>query len=103
MGRVQRSVFRHRGDGRSDPLLLAPVAEPDENLPHSAHHHWSGDGHRHLPLRSHLQLLVNAFDLKQKDDSYAVSLSGVPFNDAYRYVDWLLTVPLLLIELILVM
>lgn len=26
-----------------------------------------------------------------------------PFNDAYRYVDWLLTVPLLLIELILVM
>merc|ERR1711977_621718 len=46
---------------------------------------------------------VNAFELKQKDDSYAVSLSGVPFNDAYRYVDWLLTVPLLLIELILVM
>merc|ERR1712224_979195 len=46
---------------------------------------------------------VNAFDLKQQDDSYAVSLSGVPFNDAYRYVDWLLTVPLLLIELILVM
>ena len=30
-------------------------------------------------------------------------LSGVRFNDAYRYVDWLLTVPLLLIELILVM
>lgn len=29
--------------------------------------------------------------------------SGVPFNDAYRYVDWLLTVPLLLVELILVL
>lgn len=29
--------------------------------------------------------------------------SGIAFNDAYRYVDWLLTVPLLLIELILVM
>jgi len=29
--------------------------------------------------------------------------SGTPFNDAYRYVDWLLTVPLLLVELILVM
>lgn len=29
--------------------------------------------------------------------------SGIPFNDAYRYVDWILTVPLLLIELILVM
>merc|ERR1712070_532552 len=34
---------------------------------------------------------------------FEVSLSGEPFNDAYRYVDWLLTVPLLLIELILVM
>ena len=29
--------------------------------------------------------------------------TGTRFNDAYRYVDWLLTVPLLLIELILVM
>ncbi len=29
--------------------------------------------------------------------------SGEPFNDAYRYVDWLLTVPLLLVELILVL
>merc|ERR1711935_401373 len=30
-------------------------------------------------------------------------LTGMPFNDAYRYMDWLLTVPLLLIEIILVM
>ncbi|MBO6575675.1 MAG: bacteriorhodopsin [Rhodothermales bacterium] len=29
--------------------------------------------------------------------------SGAPFNDAYRYVDWLLTVPLLLVELVLVL
>jgi bacteriorhodopsin len=41
-------------------------------------------------------------------DAYAVkdgvlTATGVAFNDAYRYVDWLLTVPLLLIELILVM
>jgi bacteriorhodopsin len=33
----------------------------------------------------------------------AVMATGKPFNDAYRYVDWLLTVPLLLVELILVM
>lgn len=33
----------------------------------------------------------------------ALVASGTAFNDAYRYVDWLLTVPLLLIELILVM
>merc|ERR1712028_241020 len=29
--------------------------------------------------------------------------TGQPFNDAYRYMDWLLTVPLLLIEIIFVM
>jgi len=33
----------------------------------------------------------------------APKLTGVPFNDAYRYMDWLLTVPLLLIEILLVM
>ena len=32
-----------------------------------------------------------------------ISATGVKFNDAYRYVDWLLTVSLLLVELILVM
>merc|ERR1711924_162716 len=30
-------------------------------------------------------------------------LTGVPFNDAYRYMDWLLTVPMLLIEIVFVM
>lgn len=33
----------------------------------------------------------------------ALAATGYAFNDAYRYVDWLLTVPLLLIELVLVM
>merc|ERR1712185_700584 len=28
-------------------------------------------------------------------DLYGYSPTGIPFNDAYRYVDWLLTVPLL--------
>jgi bacteriorhodopsin len=32
-----------------------------------------------------------------------VTPTGVPFNDAYRYMDWLLTVPLLLVEILLVM
>merc|ERR1719238_2055407 len=40
---------------------------------------------------------------KPSQNGYVVFPSGAPFNDAYRYVDWLLTVPLLLIELILVM
>jgi len=30
-------------------------------------------------------------------------LTGVPFNDAYRYMDWLLTVPMLLTEIVLTM
>merc|ERR1712010_77427 len=47
---------------------------------------------------------VGAFAVSaDADGAFQVSLSGQPFNDAYRYVDWLLTVPLLLIELILVM
>jgi len=47
---------------------------------------------------------VDAFAVSaDADGAFQVSLSGAPFNDAYRYVDWLLTVPLLLIELILVM
>jgi len=47
----------------------------------------------------------SAFDVQFDADKndYKVELTGLPFNDAYRYVDWLLTVPLLLIELILVM
>jgi bacteriorhodopsin len=31
------------------------------------------------------------------------TITGQPFNDAYRYMDWLLTVPLLLIEIVFVM
>merc|ERR1711948_14532 len=47
---------------------------------------------------------VDAFSVSNfNGGDYGVALSGSPFNDAYRYVDWLLTVPLLLIELILVM
>merc|ERR1712063_6371 len=48
---------------------------------------------------------VGAFEVSNAADhqEYTVTLTGEPFNDAYRYVDWLLTVPLLLIELILVM
>merc|ERR1712032_502262 len=40
---------------------------------------------------------------KYTADKTDPELTGVPFNDAYRYMDWLLTVPLLLIEILLVM
>jgi bacteriorhodopsin len=49
---------------------------------------------------------VEAYEFKAADASstqYILHATGTPFNDAYRYMDWLLTVPLLLIELVLVM
>ena len=47
---------------------------------------------------------VDTFEVKNSHGGdYNVSVSGAPFNDAYRYVDWLLTVPLLFIVLIMVM
>merc|ERR1712150_455901 len=42
---------------------------------------------------------ANRYSTSQEDPAR----TGVPFNDAYRYMDWLLTVPLLLIEILLVM
>jgi bacteriorhodopsin len=42
---------------------------------------------------------ASAFELQEG----VLQATGYAFNDAYRYVDWLLTVPLLLIELVLVM
>ncbi|WP_310474147.1 bacteriorhodopsin-like [Sandarakinorhabdus sp.] len=42
---------------------------------------------------------TDAYDVKNG----VITATGYAFNDAYRYVDWLLTVPLLLIELVLVM
>lgn len=42
---------------------------------------------------------ASAFELQEG----VLLATGYAFNDAYRYVDWLLTVPLLLIEIVLVM
>jgi bacteriorhodopsin len=46
---------------------------------------------------------VGAYDYHGVPDGEPPKLTGIPFNDAYRYMDWLLTVPLLLIEILLVM
>merc|ERR1711985_219251 len=46
---------------------------------------------------------VDAYDYTGVPQGEGPKLTGVPFNDAYRYMDWLLTVPLLLIEILLVM
>jgi len=44
---------------------------------------------------------VGAYEYNLKDAN--PQITGVPFNDAYRYMDWLLTVPMLLMEIVLVM
>jgi len=46
---------------------------------------------------------VDAYSYEGVKQGHGPTLTGVPFNDAYRYMDWLLTVPLLLIEILLVM
>merc|ERR1711988_1548610 len=43
------------------------------------------------------------FPASTTGEETAPVLTGKPFNDAYRYMDWLLTVPPLLMELVLVM
>jgi bacteriorhodopsin len=45
----------------------------------------------------------DAYDYTKVKQGEGPALTGVPFNDAYRYMDWLLTVPLLLLEILLVM
>ncbi|XLE20868.1 bacteriorhodopsin-like (plasmid) [Deinococcus radiomollis] len=51
----------------------------------------------------HYLRIFNSWDAAYvlKDGVYASS--GQPFNDAYRYVDWFLTVPLLLLETVAVL
>jgi bacteriorhodopsin len=51
----------------------------------------------------HYFRIFNSWDAAYSVVNGVVSSTGKPFNDAYRYVDWLLTVPLLVTELILVM
>jgi bacteriorhodopsin len=51
----------------------------------------------------HYFRIFNSWDQAYIVLNGVVTATGRPFNDAYRYVDWLLTVPLLVTELILVM
>merc|ERR1711975_156144 len=90
----------------ASPLLLGAVQA-------GALLHRPGDLHRILPLHPDLQLLRQSFapcavedgvmNYAKCDPELGYTSTGHSFNDAYRYMDWLLTVPLLLIEIVLVM
>ncbi len=51
----------------------------------------------------HYYRIFNSWESAFEVRNGVLTVTGLAFNDAYRYVDWLLTVPLLLIELVLVM
>jgi bacteriorhodopsin len=53
----------------------------------------------------HYWRIFNSFNEATAAGGTSVNLSGAPgsFNEAYRYVDWLLTVPLLLVEVVAVL
>merc|ERR1712110_907094 len=45
----------------------------------------------------------DAYSYGNVTQGHGPTQTWAPFNDAYRYMDWLLTVPLLLVEILLVM
>jgi len=52
----------------------------------------------------HYLRIFNSWDAAYRlSDAGVYVATGKPFNDAYRYVDWLLTVPLLVAELVAVL
>jgi len=51
----------------------------------------------------HYMRIINSFTESSSDMTVNISGDQGSFNEAYRYVDWLLTVPLLLVEVIAVL
>ena len=51
----------------------------------------------------HYYRIFNSFEESSVGDSVKVGVGAGTFNEAYRYVDWILTVPLLLVEVIAVL
>ena len=51
----------------------------------------------------HYFRIFNSFNESSKSNAVAIGTSQGTFNEAYRYVDWILTVPLLLVEVIAVL
>ena len=51
----------------------------------------------------HYLRIFNSWEASYSLQNGVYALTGAPFNDAYRYVDWLLTVPLLLVETVAVL
>jgi bacteriorhodopsin len=62
------------------------------------------EGNRMAVTLSAVVVLIAFYHYVRIFDSWVTfGTKGAPFNEAYRYVDWLLTVPLLVAELVLVL
>merc|ERR1711862_946990 len=86
---------------RHHHVLVVPFLCGERQIPERRPHLWPGDLYCSLPLHPHLQFLGGRVPLLR--GQARPGADGCAFNDAYRYMDWLLTVPLLLIEILLVM
>ena len=51
----------------------------------------------------HYFRIFNSFEESSMKNAVTIGTSQGSFNEAYRYVDWILTVPLLLVEVIAVL
>jgi len=51
----------------------------------------------------HYFRIFNSFEESSNGDAVMVGVGKGAFNEAYRYVDWILTVPLLLVEVVAVL
>ncbi|NBO09250.1 MAG: xanthorhodopsin, partial [Actinobacteria bacterium] len=51
----------------------------------------------------HYWRIFNSFEESSKANAVTIGTAQGAFNEAYRYVDWILTVPLLLVEVIAVL
>ena len=51
----------------------------------------------------HYLRIFNSFNESSKANEITIGTAQGAFNEAYRYVDWILTVPLLLVEVIAVL
>ena len=51
----------------------------------------------------HYFRIFNSFHESSTGDAVKVGVGQGAFNEAYRYVDWILTVPLLLVEVVAVL
>merc|ERR1712005_83596 len=110
---LQRDLLRSRLHDGVHCLLLPASRQHDRALQGGPVLHWARDLRRLLPLLPHLQLLrCRLHPMRGRrgcrqpnkcSPELGYSPTGHAFNDAYRYMDWLLTVPLLLIEIVLVM